>query len=307
MMTSKRPLEAAATRAWIIAAITVVFLLGPPLTASAKSPRDKARALFLQGNALFAREDYRGALKFYKAAWEHYPSYKIDFNIGTTLEVLGWLTKAAEHYEYFLLRVNRAKEKPIISMTHSRLAALRKRLSSLLIRCNISGAEVTADTWRLGRTPLPHRRYFTPGTYTLKVNKPGYSPYSKTFMLLAGDFQRLDIALKPEPPVAAPAAAAAPAGLAAGADVPARGSPQKPLSAGPTTALKAPANTGPWQAREPATVSPPRPGTEPFYKKWWFWTVVGAVVVGAAVGGGVAATQTGGSDTLPMGELGEIR
>lgn len=48
----------------------------------------------------------------------------------------------------------------------------------------------------------------------------------------------------------------------------------------------------------------PRP--TPIYKTWWFWTAVGAVVAGAAAGG-YAATQFGGSDRLPSGDLGTIR
>ena len=50
--------------------------------------------------------------------------------------------------------------------------------------------------------------------------------------------------------------------------------------------------------------SSPEPAT-PVYKRWWFWTIIGAVVVGAAVGGAVAAT-TGGSDRMPQGEAGHI-
>jgi len=44
------------------------------------------------------------------------------------------------------------------------------------------------------------------------------------------------------------------------------------------------------------------PAAAPFYKRWWFWTIVGAVAVGATVGGVVAA-KTGGSDRVPSGEL----
>jgi len=38
----------------------------------------------------------------------------------------------------------------------------------------------------------------------------------------------------------------------------------------------------------------------PFYKKWWFWTVVGVAVVGGTVGGVVAAT-TGGASWVASG------
>ncbi len=50
---------------------------------------------------------------------------------------------------------------------------------------------------------------------------------------------------------------------------------------------------------KPAEPSPTVSHT-PIYKKWWFWTLVGAVVVGGTVGGVVAAT-TGGDDRVPQG------
>ena len=46
---------------------------------------------------------------------------------------------------------------------------------------------------------------------------------------------------------------------------------------------------------------PPKTGPRPFYKKWWFWTAVGVAVAGATTA--VVASQTGGSDELPWGEL----
>ncbi len=43
----------------------------------------------------------------------------------------------------------------------------------------------------------------------------------------------------------------------------------------------------------------------PFYKTWWFWTIVGGVVIGA--GGGTAYALTSGDTTiLPTGSLGTL-
>jgi len=47
--------------------------------------------------------------------------------------------------------------------------------------------------------------------------------------------------------------------------------------------------------------------TTPLYKKWWFWTIVGAVVVGAAAAGTAAALQPEPADpvmgTFPPGQV----
>jgi tetratricopeptide (TPR) repeat protein len=46
-----------------------------------------------------------------------------------------------------------------------------------------------------------------------------------------------------------------------------------------------------------------KPVSTPFYKTWWFWTIVGGVVIGA--GGGTAYALTSGDTTvLPTGSLG---
>jgi hypothetical protein len=48
--------------------------------------------------------------------------------------------------------------------------------------------------------------------------------------------------------------------------------------------------------------APPRPRSTPIYRRWWFWTIVGAVVVGGTVGAVVAARSAGDS-WMPSGEL----
>jgi hypothetical protein len=65
-------------------------------------------------------------------------------------------------------------------------------------------------------------------------------------------------------------------------------------------------------AVEPRVWTPPvehRPAPHrappPFYKRWWFWTVVGAVAVGATVGC-VLGARAAAQDHLPSGELPDL-
>lgn len=48
----------------------------------------------------------------------------------------------------------------------------------------------------------------------------------------------------------------------------------------------------------------PKGDDRPVYKKWWFWTGVGAVVVGGSVG--IYAATSGGGSMAPMTDLGNI-
>ena len=43
----------------------------------------------------------------------------------------------------------------------------------------------------------------------------------------------------------------------------------------------------------------------PIYKRWWLWALVGVAVVGVTAA--VVATQTGGSDRVPVGTVGTVR
>lgn len=62
--------------------------------------------------------------------------------------------------------------------------------------------------------------------------------------------------------------------------------------------------------REPgrAAIGEPkrRPESPPFYRRWWFWTAVGAVVVGGAIGG-ILAARGSVDQRIPEGELGTIQ
>jgi tetratricopeptide (TPR) repeat protein len=67
-----------------------------------------------------------------------------------------------------------------------------------------------------------------------------------------------------------------------------------------------PARVAPPAALPPTATSTPHqtskaePRQTPIYKRWWFWTVVGAAIVGGTVGAAIAAT-TGGSNRMPSG------
>ena len=55
---------------------------------------------------------------------------------------------------------------------------------------------------------------------------------------------------------------------------------------------------------ETAVTEVPRYNPTALHKKWWLWTIVGAVVIGSAIA--ISASQTGGGETIPRGELGGI-
>ncbi len=256
----------------VVCCVGVAVLMGAaPASAgpSRAKARLKARALFIKGNKLFAKKDYRGALKHYRAARRLYASYKIDFNIGTTLELMKLPHSAAAHFERFVLRADRDKEMPIVKMAWTKLLELRKKVVRVVVRCPLKGAEVWLAKRRVGSTPLRFAVYLLPGQHTMTFKAAKREDHHWTFTSAAGAEERYKVPWGPN---------------------------LKLLS---YKTIK-PAFTTPPPVRR-------RPAATPFYKEWWFWTGVGVVVAGAVITGGVLGTRDGVDERMPQGELGEIR
>jgi len=254
-------------RLWTCAVLLSALLCGSTAGA-APSARKRARALFIKGNKLFAKKDYKRALKQYRAARRLYASYKIDFNIGTTLELMKLPHLAAEHFEKFVMRADRDKDMRIVKMAWAKLLTLRKRLVRISVHCRIKGTAVRVGERAVGTTPLRLSLYMLPGEHRVVFSSPGRADHTWVVKAAAGSHQRHLVPWVP---------------LLSHKKV-------KPVFRDPP----------PPRRRQPATT--------PFYKTWWFWTGVGVFVTGAAVTGGVLGTRgDGGDGRMPQGELGEIR
>ena len=245
------------------------LLLCAATASAAPTARQRARSLFIKGNKLFAKKNYRGALVQYRNARKLYASYKIDFNIGTTLELLKLPHRAAEHFERFVLRADRDKDMHIVKMAWTKLLELRKRLVRISLRCPVKGASVKVGDRLVGTTPLRFSSYVLPGTHRVMCSSQNRVDHVWTFTAAAGSHQRHVVPWGSRTRTVSHRAI-------------------KPLLAEPP--------------RRPRIAA-----SAPFYKTWWFWTGVGVVVTGAVVTGGVLGTRGGGDVRMPQGELGEIR
>ncbi len=184
-------------------------------TAHAKAPpKVRARALFIEANQLFDRGMLQDALTLYRQARDLYPSFKIDLNIGGTLDALGRRTEAAIYFERFLLNASKAP-KGVAREAKRRLKALRRKLGWIKITCMVEGAVIMLDGRSVGRTPRDLPLYVTPGRHRISLERAGYLPKVKMITMAAGKRKALDFLLDPvgQPGVSAGAAAplAAPA------------------------------------------------------------------------------------------------
>lgn len=181
----------------MVAALTLACLVGGlPRSASAQEPRDKARALFLEANGLFDRGMYQDALTLYRKARALYPSFKIDLNIGGTLDALGRKTEAAVYFERFLLNSSKAS-RPVIREARRRLKVLRRQLGWLKVTTMAEGALIAVDGKSVGHTPHDLPIYLIPGSHRISVKKQGFAPRVKMITIGAGKRQTLDFLLDP--------------------------------------------------------------------------------------------------------------
>jgi tetratricopeptide (TPR) repeat protein len=174
-------------------------------TAWGQSAQEEARLHFRQGNELYAKHDYKGALEKYRRAKALYPSYKIDVNIGTALSALGRDAEAAEHYEDVLRRAGKVAPKELVDDITTALDALRKKLGVIEVSSPESGATVEVDGKAVGTNPLDHSIYLAPGHHRVRMRKEGFAITEASVELAAGDRKEVALRLAPAPRVLAPA------------------------------------------------------------------------------------------------------
>lgn len=178
--------------------VAVLFLGGAiPVAGSARTPKEEARALFHMGNRHFARGEYGAALKKFRQARALFPSFKIDLNIGSTLNAMGRLTEAAEYYERFLRRARGKASPAIMQAARASLEKLRRRLASIEVFCAVRDAVVLVSGRTVGRTPLEMRIYLKPGKHRLSLKKKGYAPSLLKVTLGAGKHRTFNVRLRP--------------------------------------------------------------------------------------------------------------
>jgi len=190
-------------------------------------PRNVAKAKLVEGGDLLKQGEYQEALDRFKEAYGLFQSPKIYYNFGLAYIGLGRNADAMEAFDKFLsealdasadLRANAERHRTLLA----------QKVGTIVVECDVEGAEVAVDGRSLGVTPLKTPARLDPGPHQLVVEKSGSPPFAKRLDLSAG--QRLTIPVTLVVPVAPPAAPAAPA------PAPIRLAPEAPVvSSGPAT------------------------------------------------------------------------
>ena len=169
----------------------------PKINAVTEGGKDKQRAkvLFADGTALFQKGLYVDALKKYRAARSIYPSYKIDLNIGSTLDAMGRRAEAAHYFRKFVLAAKKAPA-AIRASAQNRLTWLKRNLASVKVTSVLNGVTVLVDDEVVGTTPIDLPLFMEPGARKLGAKMALYLPFARELALKPGQHIKFPLPLK---------------------------------------------------------------------------------------------------------------
>ncbi len=134
-----------------LAVVLLVLALIATSSARAQKADPKKRAalvLLTQGNALFGKGDYQGALDLFRQAYATFPSPNILPNIGTALKALGRKIEAADTYQKYL--DSGGGREATRKEAQQALTELDRNIAKLKIQCDSTRAEVFVNARSLG-------------------------------------------------------------------------------------------------------------------------------------------------------------
>jgi len=309
-----------ASRLLALCLVAAVWGAPQPAFAAPGGKGGRARALFFQGTRAFAAKNYRLALHRFRASYGLRPKVVVMFNIAMCQRALGQYNESIESFARYLKQGGRRVKPQRITRVRSLMNHMRTKLGRLLLRVSPAGATVWIDAVRRGKAPLVQPVLLNPGSHRVVVRRKGCNPHTGTVRLKPGQRLTLPITLKKRMRLARltisttvrgalikvnggrprrlPVSLCLPAGihrlyLSAPGHQPRtmavllREGQQKSerVKLEPAIQLRR------FLARRTRPTSagiPPVRTTRatPFYRKAWFWSVVGAVVLGAGAAAG---------------------
>lgn len=182
-------------------AIAISTILASSGTASADPKEDEAKVHFTNAGTLYDKSDLRGALAEFQRAYDLFPSYKIQFNIGQVAMELDDYAKAFQAYTRYLKEGGSDVPQARAATVQRELDRISSRLGRVAIRA-ADGAEVTIDGARVGYTPLSEPVVVGVGRHDVVVRGASVEPTTRS----------IDVAGQQTVTVAVTAAVASPVG-----------------------------------------------------------------------------------------------
>ena len=177
--------------------VAVVLCSIPTAVFAQQDPKTEARAHFDRGLILAKGLAYAEAVAEFNRAYQLSPNYAVMFNLGQAYIGMGQPVYAIEALTRYLneggKEVTPARRKEV----ESDIARQERRIATVTLRSQFSGAVVWLDGVEVGKLPLPAPLRASAGPHVLAASLAGYRPFEQR-LELAGKEQRIvDLAFEP--------------------------------------------------------------------------------------------------------------
>jgi hypothetical protein len=231
------------------------------MAASVGRLADAAEAddLIAQGIKLRQGGRDQEALPLFRQALERQPTPRAFAQVGTCEQALGLWVAAEAHIQEALSHPQDPWIKKNGATLQSALTFLQQRIGSVEVWGDPPGARISIDGEFAATLPMSRPARASVGQRAITIEAPGFATESRTVGVLADSLIREHVALR---------------SLAMAASSPAA----RPVP----TLTSAPPGSPTVSADSPGGSPGATPAEQPpIYRKWWFWTIVGAVAIGA--------------------------
>ncbi len=157
----------------------------------------RAKKRFQEGVALFASEDYSGALEAFEESYRLSPKVLVQFNKAMCYKALYRYADAIKTFEQFLDGVEERAHRKKVSWAKDALNELEELVGKLTILEAPDNARLSINDKVVGMTPFRSPLNLDPGRYHIDVSKPGFESLSTNITVVSGAQVRLRAVLTP--------------------------------------------------------------------------------------------------------------
>lgn len=145
-----------------------------------------------EGLAADADGDKERAAQLFRRSLEIHPSYDVAGNLGLIEFRMEDYASAANHLSYCLRHFASGQKRELRELIEAKLVAARQYVAELSVRATETGAEILIDDVSVGRTPLDHPIFVTPGKHLVEVRK-GSLRAVRAVAVESGETRRVDV------------------------------------------------------------------------------------------------------------------
>jgi hypothetical protein len=167
----------------------------PPQSGPEDPPTVSARELNRAGISLLDAGDTERALEYFLQSRAAKPSTKNTANAAICLDRMGRYDEALELYEELFLKYSAGLDAQDRSAVQPAMEALRRKVASLAVFSNVTGATVVVDGRERGKLPRSTDLRVLEGKRLVRVIKTGFKTFETTVDARVGERFKVDARL----------------------------------------------------------------------------------------------------------------